>query len=565
MRRGFNPSPSTSQPITPDARHQAPALRTAPKYGKIRTMKPIAVTTSDFPTLIGSGQVYVDKTAYFHSLITDPSIAYFFIARPRRFGKTLMMSTLKAIFEGRRELFKGLAIDSTNYDWKKHPVLAFNFGGIAATSLEDFGTTFAASVRDSLADAGYREYDIGETPSINFKRAMEALAKRSETGKVVVLIDEYDDPVAKALKDKKLALAIRDRIGTFYAQLKDRTGIVRFAMITGVSKFTKVSVFSTLSNMIDISFNEKYAAMLGYTDEELDRFFDEHMHRQAGLMKLEYSEYRRELREWYNGFRFTPRDERTLYNPISLAMTLAEPAQQFSATWTETGRPSMLMNFLERDEFMEAFSDGTPIMARDTEFDVSDINNLKTVGMLFQTGYLTIKRYDAPTGFFYLDVPDKEIARDLALLTMDFMAEERSSWAAKLGDYLCSYKWSKFFAGLGALYAKMCYGPTEGRVHEYSYARILHTLLVSQGMDVTQEGQMATGRADIIGTYPGGTFIFELKVDGTADEAFAQIDERGYAEPFRATGRPIWKIALVFDAKSRALTDAQAREDIVKL
>ena len=528
-------------------------------------MKPIAVTTSDFPTLIEAGQVYVDKTAYFHSLITDRSRAYFFIARPRRFGKTLMMSTLKAIFEGRRELFKGLAIDSANYDWKKYPVLAFNFGGVATTSLEEFKSSFHDVVRSCLAKSGYNQYDYSKEPSANFAEAMEALAARSGTGRVVVLIDEYDDPVAKSLKDKKLAVAIRDRLATFYAQLKDRTGIVRFAMITGVSKFTKVSVFSTLSNMIDISFDEKYAAMLGYTDSELDIYFDEHMHKQADLMGLEYSEYRRELREWYNGFRFTPGDEQTLYNPISLAMTLAEPQPRFAATWTETGRPSMLMNFLQRDEFMDAFSDGTPILARDTEFDVSDIGNLKTVGMLFQTGYLTIKRYDALTGFYYLDVPDKEIARDLALLTMDFMAEERGSWAAKLGDYLCSYRWSKFFAGLKALYAKMCYGPTEGRVQEYSYARILHTLLVSQGMDVTQEGQMASGRADIIGTYPGGTFIFELKVDGTAEEAFAQIDERGYAAPFRSSGRPIWKIALVFDAKSRSLSDAQAREEIVEL
>ena len=187
-------------------------------------MKPIAVTTSDFPTLIGAGQVYVDKTAYFHSLITDRSRAYFFIARPRRFGKTLMMSTLKAIFEGRRELFEGLAIDSANYDWKKHPVLAFNFGGIAASSMEAFETTFAASVRDSLAAAGYSEYDSGEDPSVNFRRAMEALAKRSGTGRVVVLIDEYDDPVAKSLKDKKLAVAIRARLRREVPCPQGRTG-----------------------------------------------------------------------------------------------------------------------------------------------------------------------------------------------------------------------------------------------------------------------------------------------------------------------------------------------------
>ncbi|MBR4603766.1 MAG: AAA family ATPase, partial [Kiritimatiellae bacterium] len=382
-------------------------------------MKPIAVTTSDFPTLVRDGQIYVDKTAYFHSLIADASRKYFFIARPRRFGKTLMMSTFKAIFEGRRELFKGLAIDSAGYDWKKHPVLAFNFGGVAATSLEKFESTFAANVRESISAAGYADYDCSEEPSVNLANAIAALASRSETGQVVVLIDEYDDPVAKALKDPALAVAIRDRLAAFYAQLKDRTNLVRFAMITGVSKFTKISVFSTLSNMVDISFEGEYAAMLGYTDAELDEYFAEHMAAQASLMKLDMPEYRRRLRDWYNGFRFTGEDATTLYNPISISNALAKPSRTFGPTWTQTGRPSMLMNYLRRDEFLHVFSKKLPVRVDDTEFDVSDLRNFKTVGMLFQTGYLTIKDYDEATGVYSLDVPDKEIARDVALLTMD--------------------------------------------------------------------------------------------------------------------------------------------------
>ena len=524
-------------------------------------MKPIAVTTSDFPTLIRDGQIYVDKTAYFHSLVADPSRKYFFIARPRRFGKTLMMSTFKAIFEGRRELFKGLAIDSTGYDWKKYPVLAFNFGKVAATSLDEFNNSFALCVRESLSLSGFSGYDEKLLPSDNFMRAIAALAAQSETGQVVVLVDEYDDPVAKALKDPDLAVAIRDRLATFYAQLKDSTDLIRFAMITGVSKFTKISVFSTLSNMVDISFNAKYAAMLGYTDAELDEYFGEHMAAQASLMKLDMPEYRSRLRLWYNGFRFTGEDATTLYNPISISSTLADPAKTFAPTWTQTGRPSMLMNYLRRDEFLHVFSKKLPVKARDTEFDVSDLRNFKTVGMLFQTGYLTIKDYDEATGFYYLDVPDKEIARDVALLTMDFMSSgERVSWATRIGDSLCAFEWDEFFAGLGALYAKMCYGPTEGRVQEYSYSRILHVLLVSQGMDVVQEGQMASGRADLVGSYPGGVFIFELKVGGTVEEAFAQIDARGYAEPFRAFPRAVWKIALVFDPDSRKMVAHEARE-----
>ncbi len=521
-------------------------------------MKPIAVNSNDFPSIIRDGQIYVDKTAYFHSLVADPQRKYFFLARPRRFGKTLMISTLKAILEGRRELFAGLAIDKMDYDWKRYPVLAFNFGQVASSSLDAFKASFPDCVANVLTRAGF-EYESSETPANNFGRAIETLAAGSDVGQVVILIDEYDDPVAKSLKDMEQAKVVRDILADFYAQLKDRTGAVKFLMMTGVSKFTKMSVFSTLSNMTDISFDERYATMLGFTDGELDEYFGEHMHVQAEKMGLDFAEYRRRLKWWYNGFRFVRRDTTTLYNPISLAMTLAQPEEEFAATWTETGRPSMLMNYLDRVNLLEAMAPENLAMVEESEFDVSNLDSLKPIGMLFQTGYLTIKGYDPVKRFYSLDVPDEEIRRDVALLLVDAMAGEEPGWGARLGGRLRAADWPAFFAGLASLYAKMCYGSREGRVHEYSYARILHTLLLSQGMAVRQEEMSASGRSDIVAEYAGGVFIFELKIEGTAEEAFSQIDERGYASPYAASGRPVWAVALIFDNETRRLVDAKAR------
>lgn len=521
-------------------------------------MKPIAVNSNDFPSIIRDEQIYVDKTAYFHALVTDRQHKYFFLARPRRFGKTLMVSTLKAIFEGRRELFAGLAIDATDYGWKRCPVLAFNFGQVDASTFDAFDRSFPSCVRSFLEKAGYDNYIPEKSASWNFGRAIDTLAAKSEAGQVAVLVDEYDDPVARSLKDIAQAKAVRDQLGDFYAQLKDRTDAVRFLMITGVSKFTKLSVFSTLSNMTDITFDDRYATMLGYTDDELDVYFCEQMRVQADLMGLDWGEYRRSLKWWYNGFRFTRKNPATLYNPISISMTLAEPEDQFRATWTETGRPSMLMNYMEREEFLSLDTENVKNVTDDV-FDVFDIDRINAKGLLFQTGYLTIKDYDRETGEYSLHVPDEEIRRDINKLVASVAANEPATWVSYLGSNLIHAEWPSFFNGLKALYAGLCYGSTETSVHESPYARGLVILLRAQGIGILQEVQSADGRADVVAEHKLGVFIFELKKDGTTDDAFAQIEKKGYAKPHLASGKPVWTVALVFDGETRQLKDCEAR------
>ena len=515
------------------------------------SLRPIARDTSDFPDLRRRGCIYVDKTAHFHRLVADEGTKCFFLSRPRRFGKSLMISTFEAIFQGRRDLFDGLAISDTDWPWEPHPVLKFNFAGITVRTPEAFDAEFAISVRRSLEAAGI-EYAADQPPAWNFARAIETLGADAPAGGkgVVVLIDEYDAPVAHALADVDKAEAIRERLSDFFIQMKDRTGFLRFLMITGVSKFSKLSVFSALSNIVDISLKDDFGTMLGYTEDELTANFEPHLREHARRMGLPYEEYRAEMKRWYNGFRFAKFDDTTLYNPISVSETLALKNPVFGPKWTTTGRPSMLMNYLKREDVLAKDYAGE-VAASESDFDVADLRNLRPTGMLFQAGYLTIRGYNMTTGRFRLGVPDEEVRRDLNTLLAGVAAGKDMAWASELGTNLLECEWPQFFSGLAALYAGMAYGSTESSVHENSFGRCLAFLLASCGFDFTMENAQSDGRADIVAKHPAGVWIFELKVNEPVDSAMGQIRERGYDAPYRALGKPIWAIGLSFDRDSR--------------
>ena len=521
------------------------------------TLRPIAIDTADFPQMRREGKIYVDKTAYFHDLVANRDAKLFFLSRPRRFGKSLMISTLKAIFEGRRELFDGLAISQTDWKWEKFPVMHFNFGWLNAESHEMFLASFRNHVKSRLDALGF-SYNSDESPDVNFGNAIESLGSMNRG--VVILIDEYDAPVAHALDDIELANAIRKTLSSFYIQMKDRTGKIRFMMMTGVSKFTKMSVFSALNNIVDISMRDEYATMLGYTEDELTANFEPHLREHARRMAMEYDDYRAELKRWYNGFRFSRFNSETVYSPISVALALTAMEPEFSETWTDTGRPSMLMNLLKREDLVGIDMNRIPNIGN-SDFDVSDLYVKNTIGMLYQSGYLTIKDYNRFTGTYTLGVPDEEIRRDLSPLITALTAGKDTGWASSIGDKLIGNDWNGFFADLKSLFAGLPYGSNEHPVHEYSFQRILCTLLAAQGIVCRAECVQSNGRADVIAEHPVGIYIFELKVDEPVDKAFAQIESKGYAEPYKADGRPIWLIALSFDRQTHRLIDHAVRPE----
>ena len=520
-------------------------------------MRPLATDTHDFPSIRRDGKIYVDKTMFMYRLVANPNSRLFFISRPRRFGKSLTVSAFKALFQGRRELFEGLAIDKTDWNWEKYPVIHFEFNDLTTTSVEEFARNLANHVKDRLVEAGY-DYDQSLSAHENFAKAIETLSAANGGKGVAILVDEYDAPVGHCLDDIPKAEAVRDRLSAVYSQMKNRTGDIRFLFMTGVSKFTRLSVFSALSNIVDVSQRDEYATMFGYTEEELSANFEDHLREHAARMGKSYEAYRAEMKWWYNGFRFAKGDPTTVYNPISIALTLdAKEPSGFSATWATTGRPSMLMNFLKREDVAALDYEDLPEVSED-EFDVAELRDLRPVAMLYQSGYLTVKGYD--DGFYKLGVPDEEVRRDLAKMVAGAMADESMQWASALGVKLVTARWPEFFAGLRSLYARMPYGPKEGSVHEHAYERILCTLLASQGVTYRAEAVQANGRADVVAKHKKGVFIFELKVGKKVDKAFRQIKKKGYAEPFRADARPVWLIGLCFDKETRQLVDCAAEK-----
>ena len=527
-------------------------------------MKPIATDTNDFPRLRRENCIYVDKTEYVHRLVSQPGSRLFFMSRPRRFGKSLTLSVLKALFSGRRELFDGLFIaEKTDWNWNEtYPIIHFEFNDVTTTSLEAFEKNLANHVRARLEDAGY-SYDGALSAHENFGNAIQSLSAKNGGKGVVILIDEYDAPVGHCLDDISKAEAVRDRLSDVYSQMKNRTGDIRFLLMTGISKFTRLSVFSALSNLVDVTQDKEYATMFGYTEEELTANFEEHLREHAKIMGKTYEDYRVEMKRWYNGFRFSTEVDTTVYNPVSVALTLKKREQSFKATWATTGRPSMLMNYLKREDLLSINYEKVEEVSGEA-FDVAELRNLTALALLYQSGYLTIKGYDADVGDYTLGVPDEEVRRDLSTLVVGVAADKDVAWAANLGKSLLRFNWPRVSVGLKSLFAHLPDGPREDDVQEFSYERVLYALLASQGIEVVSEDRQSNGRADIVAKHKRGIYIFELKVDEPVDKAFAQIREKKYAEPYLADGRPIWLIGLSFDSRTRHLVDFAAVQYVGK-
>ena len=513
----------------------------------------IAQDSADFRELREKGYIYVDKTEQLYRLANGIDIGgkLFFISRPRRFGKSLMLSTLECLFRGQRDLFKGLAIDKLDYDWAEYPVLHFNFGTMKVETLELFTQQFVERVSRSIEAAG-GIYNPAVTPDTNFADAIQKLAK--ERGKpVVVLIDEYDAPVGAALDDIEKAKAIRAKLSAFYGEIKNNAAAIRFMMMTGVTKFTQLSVFSALNNLNNLTLDDRYATLLGYTDDELTTYFEPAMRRHAVVMGLSYEDYREKLRWWYNGYRFARWNTIKVYNPCAIGKTLGACTPEFLGTWTSTGLTSVVFHYFANKQLAEKNYEHIESVSEE-DLDICELENIQPTAMLYQGGYLTIKDYRRSR--FTLGIPDEEVRRAFnTQLVRKFAQKKDNDYRNLLCDSLSEGDIDTFLGRLSDLYAHLTYGPKEEHVQEFSFQRILYVLLTSDGsFRVTAEDRQAHGRADLVAETPERVFIFELKVNGTPQDAIAQIKEKGYAEPYRHSGKEVHLIGLSFDGETRRLT-----------
>ena len=496
---------------------------------------------------------YVDKTAYIHRLVT--ACEHCFLSRPRRFGKSLLVDTLKELFEGNEALFRGLAVHK-RWDWTvRHPVLRFSFAGGSFKRPGQLASDFADQLTALEDDAGIAPRYT--TPARRFAGLIKAL--RQQTGqRAVLLVDEYDRPINDALGDPPVARDNRDFLRGVYGMVKDCDADLRFSFFTGVSKFSKVSVFSDLNNLTDITLDRRFAAICGYTEADLDRVFA------AELEGLD----RETIRDWYNGYSWRGGSADTVYNPYGMLLLLE--AREFRPYWFETGTPAFLPNTLVERRIDPASLDGRTV--GEADLAAFDIVHVKTEALLFQTGYLTIlgEARGAAGVLFRLGYPNREVRSALSLALLTAMAPERSATAqcSRLDHLLSQHDFAGVERLLRAFFASVPYQwYTDNDIAHYEgyYSAVFYAHFVGAGLDVVAEESTSRGRSDIVVRHPKAVWVFELKGGAAPDAsrgdgasvAVAQIARQGYAEKYRHLGLPIHCVGVTFSDKDRNISAFQ--------
>ncbi|NNJ85168.1 MAG: ATP-binding protein, partial [Gammaproteobacteria bacterium] len=504
----------------------------------MENLKKLPISIQDFEELRRGGYVYVDKTEQIHRLITT-GVAWF-LSRPRRFGKSLLISTLAAIFRGRRDLFEGLWIESSDYDWPVYPVIHIDMSLATFQTPEELQSELVRQLKESAIEHGV---DPGE-----FNRAapmLDHLIRRlaEKKGKAVVLVDEYDKPILNYLADVPKALEIRDRLRDFYTILKGQGKNLHFVFLTGVSRFSKVSVFSEMNHLNDITYVRKYGSLVGYTQTELESDFTDHLLATAQQEDIPLSELLEKIRSWYNGYRFHPTAE-AVYNPFSCLLYFQN--REFKYWWFETGTPAFLMDIIRKSPLPVA--DLEQKVVSESDFSSFEPDRLDPVPLLQQTGYLTITDYDASSETYTLDYPNREVRNAfLRYLAQTFSGRESgiTDDLRRLQGALTDQDPDTFFAILRAIFAGIPYDIQVNR--ERYYQSLFYLIFRLMGMQIHTEVHTATGRIDATVELDTGIWIFEFKLDGSAQAALDQIRDKKYAAPYATSGKPVYLVGVNFD------------------
>ena len=510
-------------------------------------MRPITTSVYTFANLIEGGFVYVDKTAYLRELVR-PAFAQYFLSRPRRFGKSLAISTLQAIFEGRRELFKGLAIDSSDYDWKTYPVMRLDMGSCQAETVEGLRLKLLELLSNEAVRNGIA-VEPSPDPSILFTRLIISLAAKSPQKKMVLLLDEYDKPLLGHLGTPEVT-KFKNALKEFYSVIKTQEGYQRFAFMTGVSKFSKVSIFSDLNNLTDITMDARYATLFGYTREEVKANFPDHLSALAEANGLAKDAAFAKLVYMYDGFRFEENAER-VFNPVSVGKCFSEG--KFKNYWFETGTPAFLVDLLKGDPL-----EGGEVSV--TTDDLSSSYEPEQVSMLplmVQTGYLTIKSSvkRGNSVVCTLGYPNMEVSeamgRHLALGFSNLRPSEFSSISNRIFDALYAGDPQEVMEGMRCFFENI---PYDLHVkYEKYYQSLFYSVFLMLNAQATAEVRTASGRIDAVVETPDYVYLFEFKLRGTSEEAMAQIAEMGYAVRFASDPRKLFLVGCAFDWDRRNL------------
>lgn len=505
-------------------------------------MKKYPIGIQDFRKLREGKYLYVDKTEAIYDLIKSGQ--YYFLSRPRRFGKSLLISTLKYLFQGERELFEGLWI-ADRYDLEPHPVLHFSFSSIG------YKTMGLSAALDAKVDELASSFGIALDRTTYDQKFAELLTKLSaKEAKVVLLIDEYDKPLVDYIDQQDQANANRDILKNFFSVLKDADPYLRFFLITGVSKFSKVSLFSDLNNLEDLTLAPAAATLTGYTQTELEHYFEVPIRQLAQADQLDQAGILEKIRLWYNGYRWSGPER--LYNPFSVLNLVKQ--QRFANFWWETGTPTFLIKKL-RTEFQYNLND---LVAGQVMFEGFTIDDLNWLALLFQTGYLTIRDYDPNTGLYTLDYPNREV-RDT--MQQHLLAAFRETTKTDSLPLLVNIKLAlekgdleRFIDLVDILFSTIPYQLFQQKQEAFFHA-ILHLSFSGIGLFVQSEVSTAKGRVDTVVHTQDRIYVMEFKLDASAQSALAQIREKRYGSPFLDQGKEVIALGVSFSSSEKAVAE----------
>ena len=524
-------------------------------------MKPINTSIYDFPEIIRSGYVYVDKTAILHEIAKPNADRIYYLPRPRRCGKSLMISTLKALFQGRRELFRGLKIEQTDWDWEKevYPVLHLDMSQVSSMCFEDFKSNLLNFLEARCRGMDV-PFDAKKTVEANFLNLLEGLARKSPNGKYVLLIDEYDAPIAKLLDSERGRAELADMrtaLHNFYVQAKAHCGDMRFLMVTGVSKFAKTSIFSAFNNPKDLTLDARAADLLGYTHEEMETYFHEHIQAFADERGETYDAAFAELLSWYDSYQFSAKRPVKVVNPVSLGNALS--TRELKGYWESTAGSTLIFDALKAGN-CGPFDLAAPVSVN--TLDAADALDAPVVALLYQGGYLTIDRRITDERVL-LKIPNHEVRQSLEqgyishLLGKDFQidnfrftAEDAAAQLAAEG-YTDSFRTMLQHAYSLLPHDWVCKDEKEAKRYFIAYMCFARA-------EIAGEPQHATGRPDAVLTTEKGIYVFEFKFGQSADAAPRQCRDRNYAARFVGESRPVYYVGVNYDPKARTISEVKA-------
>ena len=521
----------------------------------------------DFEKIINGGYVYVDKTALIYKLVTEGNI--YFLSRPRRFGKSLLVSTLEAYFKGKKDLFKGLAIDELEKEWAEYPVFHISFGGenfIEQGALENKISTALNKWEDL-----YGKSPVANTFGGRFLHTLQSAHQK--TGKrVAVLIDEYDKPLLDVLdtgmktSDGRNELLLeehhRNILKGFYSVFKEADADLQFVLLTGVTKFSQVSVFSGFNQPSDISLDARYESLCGITEKEMYRHFAEPIEQLAQKYKCTTDEMKLRLKLQYDGYHFSE-DLTDIYNPFSILNAFDK--KRIADYWFATGTPTYLIRLLNHTN--ENLNDLTGKYYDPSQFIDYKADVEKPLPMIYQSGYLTIKDCDLDMNSYLLDFPNNEVKNGfVSMVAADYLksSTDASSWVLDAVKALRIANLEQFRKLLTSFLADIPYSmrrkETERERERYFHYTFYLLMRMVSCYTVYTEKQQSEGRVDCIVETPDYIYIFEFKLDGTADEALQQIEDKGYARPYEADSRKLFKVGTVFSSETGTISEFKVSE-----